>query len=138
MLAGHVSTPFRPSLGGRFSFFPSRFVHTVVLVLRAHRILPTEPCVLRTFGCDGKFNTCAESVSQRNSGTDCTQIKVSEKSTPPNVRNTHSSVPNVYKQTRSFSVEALRSIFETALSTGIRIALLDRVHDYCIAPQPPR
>ena len=31
-------------------------------------------------------------LSQRHSETDCTQIKTSEKSTPPNVRNTHSSV----------------------------------------------
>eukprot|EP01043_Picozoa_sp_COSAG02_P119112 COSAG02_NODE_55754_length_288_cov_23.084656_1_plen_52_part_10 len=28
-------------------------------------ILPTEPCVLRTFGHDGKLNTCAQSVPKK-------------------------------------------------------------------------
>eukprot|EP01043_Picozoa_sp_COSAG02_P097499 COSAG02_NODE_33716_length_495_cov_10.323232_1_plen_36_part_01 len=26
---------------------------------------PTEPCVLRTFGHDGKLNTCAQSVPKK-------------------------------------------------------------------------
>eukprot|EP01043_Picozoa_sp_COSAG02_P015529 COSAG02_NODE_664_length_18739_cov_11.071567_7_plen_69_part_00 len=28
-------------------------------------IFPTEPCVLRTFGHDGKLNTCAQSVPKK-------------------------------------------------------------------------
>eukprot|EP01043_Picozoa_sp_COSAG02_P016400 COSAG02_NODE_720_length_18054_cov_23.121192_2_plen_90_part_00 len=40
----------------------------------------------------------ARNLSQRHSETDCTQTKISEKSRPPNVRNTHSSVTNTWSK----------------------------------------
>eukprot|EP01043_Picozoa_sp_COSAG02_P015708 COSAG02_NODE_676_length_18610_cov_44.695532_12_plen_145_part_00 len=58
-------------------------------------VLPTEPCVLRTFGHDGKLNTCAQSVPKKFRDRLRADKKISERSRPPNVRNTHSSVVGV-------------------------------------------
>ena len=51
-----------------------------------HR-LTSEPCVLRMFGHDRKLNTCAQSVPKKLRDR-LRADKISEKSTPPNVRNT--------------------------------------------------
>eukprot|EP01043_Picozoa_sp_COSAG02_P017912 COSAG02_NODE_823_length_16754_cov_69.933353_5_plen_164_part_00 len=65
----------------------------------------------------------ARNLSQRNSGTDCAQIKISEKSTPPNVRNTHSSV------TRSRTVNRIE--------TGRLVHASPRIHVVAVPNQEP-
>eukprot|EP01043_Picozoa_sp_COSAG02_P044786 COSAG02_NODE_4032_length_5881_cov_10.701712_6_plen_321_part_00 len=77
-----------------------RWVLTVVLEPKGtKKTLPTEPCVLRTFGHDRKLDTCAQSVPKKFRDRSCPQMKTSEKSTPPNVRNTHSSATNTILHT---------------------------------------
>ena len=84
---------FLPAESTLRTYFSVRIQDAATPVVQGSAVLqtPTEPCVLRTFGHEGKLNTCARNLSQRNSGTDCAQINISEKSTLPNVRNTHSS-----------------------------------------------
>ena len=58
---------------------------------RQYTLSPLNRAYCARLGMRGN-SMLARNLSQRNSGTDCAQIKISEKSTAPNVRNTHSSV----------------------------------------------
>eukprot|EP01043_Picozoa_sp_COSAG02_P018332 COSAG02_NODE_855_length_16487_cov_19.113498_3_plen_230_part_00 len=76
-------------------------------------------------------------MSQRNSETDCAQIEISEKSTPPNVRNTHSSATNTVRRCR-FPIWLSEAPTEVSYSASCLTARGDadraRQHARTVAP----
>eukprot|EP01043_Picozoa_sp_COSAG02_P045785 COSAG02_NODE_4223_length_5615_cov_2.992386_2_plen_76_part_00 len=62
----HVTVRAGVAAAARRSAGPTPTMQAFIICMRMSRyIFPTEPCVLRTFGHDGKLKTCAQSVPKK-------------------------------------------------------------------------